>query len=60
VKGCKFCEALEKKVKTPEEWHAEHDAHGQATEEPFPHPSGDWFWLLCPCGAKYLTTRSDP
>ena len=59
MKGCKYCEALEKKVRTPESWHAEHDPHGPATTEPFPHPSGDWHWLVCPCGAKYLTRKEN-
>ena len=55
----KFTEHLAGKVKTTDEWKAEHArclvADGDAfTSEPFPHPSGDWFWLVCLCGAKHL------
>jgi hypothetical protein len=54
----RFCESLSEKVKTTEEWKAEHAEHVDAelpfASEPFPHPSGTWFWLVCPCGAKHL------
>ena len=54
MKDCKYCESLEKKVKTNEDWDHEHSEHGDKTKAPFPHPSGQWYWMVCPCGAKHL------
>lgn len=50
-------------------WRAEHRPHLDAqnrgvvddetafdfARETFNHPSGTWYWLVCPCGAKLLT-----
>ena len=46
---------MAKKVRTPEAWLAEHAPHGQHTIEPAPHPSDEWVWWVCPCGAMYMT-----
>ena len=54
MKGCKRCEALEKRTKTIEEWDAEHKDHGEKTTGKFLHPSGNLCWIACPCGAKHL------
>jgi hypothetical protein len=27
------------------------------TERPFNHPSGQWYWKVCPCGAQHLRAR---
>ena len=59
MKGCKFCEAMEKKVKTNEQWDAEHAGHGGYTWEQAPHPSGTWFWKVCKCGHKHLRIREE-
>ena len=59
MKGCKFCEAMEKKVKTNEQWDAEHAGHGGYTWEQAPHPGGTWFWKVCKCGHKHLRIREE-
>lgn len=39
-----------------EQRHASHLAPGKEfAREPFNHPDGTWYWLVCPCGAKHLT-----
>lgn len=60
--ACVLCEKLRTKTLETEAWRKKHRAHlGGAglgfTTEPFAHPSGDWSWLVCPCGAKQLTVR---
>lgn len=41
-----------------EAWVVAHQYHpefiGVFEEWPFPHESGEWFWLSCVCGAKVL------
>lgn len=59
----RFCEHLTGKVMTTAEWVAKHTpclAEGETfTREPFPHPSGTWFWRVCICGAKHLCDGGD-
>lgn len=59
----KFCEHLSGKVKETVEWKVQHAdclKDGDAfSSEPFPHPSGTWFWLVCLCGAKHLCDEHD-
>lgn len=59
----KFTEHLTGKVMTTAEWRATHAAclaDGETfTREPFQHPSGSWFWLVCICGAKHLCDVDD-
>ena len=60
----KFTEHLAGKVQTTAAWKAEHEpclaADGDAfTTEPFKHPDGTWFWLVCLCGAKHLCNEAD-
>lgn len=57
---------LDARVAPTAAWRARHLPHLAAavrqqpgaaiafTREPFPHPSGTWFWLVCRCGAKHL------
>lgn len=52
---CPVCQQLRSKTKEPEVWLAEHAAHGDKALEPFLHPDGRMYWLVCPCGARYLT-----
>jgi hypothetical protein len=52
-----ICDRIASKVMTDADWLDLHEPHGQKRFEDFPHPSGDWFWLVCPCGAKQLTTK---
>jgi hypothetical protein len=54
---CDRCLALKGKTATTECWLAEHATHGDKTVEAFPHPSGTWFWRVCPCGAKHLSAK---
>jgi hypothetical protein len=58
------CDKLKDKVMTSDDWRAKHRPHLVEYEEtngfksePFPHPSGEWYWIVCPCGAKHLTTK---
>ena len=53
------CERIAAKVMPTAEWFAIHNDHGVKAFEPFPHPSGKWFTLVCPCGAKHLTMTDD-
>lgn len=59
MSNCRYCNRLAAHVKTLEAWEAEHAEHGGYTTEPFAHPSGNWFWLVCKCGAKYLNIREE-
>lgn len=54
---CKLCESLKTRVRPEADWRAEHKDHGGLSVVPAEHPSGDWAWLICECGAKYLTIR---
>jgi hypothetical protein len=56
---CRFCDKLAAKVQPAETWDAKHAACGPKTTEPFPHPSGKWYWLVCPCGAKHLRSKEN-
>ena len=55
-----FSQRLRTRVRTTDDWQAQHRAHLDRPDrafdrELFPHPSGTWFWLVCPCGARHLT-----
>jgi hypothetical protein len=57
-----YCDKLKNRVMTTGQWKAEHIPHfanydvtSGFKKEPSTHPSGKWFWLVCPCGAKHLT-----
>jgi hypothetical protein len=59
---CRFCRASSQRLLRPAEWIARHRDHQhqhgrEFRREVFPHPSGTWFWLVCPCGAKLLTAE---
>jgi hypothetical protein len=60
--GCAFCAELKAKTMPLSQWTAMHEPHlqrrgGEEFEsEPFNHPAGGWHWIVCPCGAKFLTT----
>ena len=43
------------RIKTTEEWFAEHRDHGDIREEDGGHPAGILRRLVCECGAKHLT-----
>jgi hypothetical protein len=43
------------KTLTTAEWLAKHRNHGDLGQAP--HPDGDWYYLVCECGAKHLTSR---
>jgi len=52
---------MKARVRTTTDWRAKHAAHLQAgfdfARQDFPHPSGTWLWLCCPCGDRHLTTK---
>lgn len=58
---CGFCAEMRAKTMPWADWKAKHAPHlhrrgGEEFErEPYPHPSGTWAWIVCPCGAKLLT-----
>lgn len=52
------------KVMTTAAWRMQHEHHltdrePHFTKEEHPHPSGTWFKLVCPCGAKHLTNHEE-
>lgn len=54
------CDLLNGLVILDTAWREKHAGHLPApaadyAREKFNHPSGTWFWLVCPCGAKHLT-----
>ena len=55
--------SLQSKVMNLEDWKAKHSAHlqpdRQFAAEPFGYPHTTWHWLICPCGAKHLTSRGE-
>lgn len=62
--GCVLCTRLEERVETLEAWSARHRPHLRENaigtpldfaRETYPHPDGNWFWLVCPCGHRFLT-----
>jgi len=63
IPGCRCgtCDAMKARVRTTTDWRAKHAAHLQAgfdfARQDFPHPSGTWLWLCCPCGDRHLTTK---
>lgn len=56
---CATCAGLAAKTVATDDWLAQHRNHGDLSTEPFDHPSGRWYWLVCECGAKHLTTDED-
>jgi len=58
---CATCDALRLKVMTTDRWFALHGPHTSPVtpirEEPYPHPSGTWVRLVCPCGARQVTVK---
>ncbi len=56
---CEFCLKLAGRTMDTDAWMTQHRNHGDLTQEPFPHPSGKWFWLVCECGAKHLNAAVD-
>ena len=57
--GCRACAQIRAKVKTSEEWDAEHEDHGPHIREPYDHPNGNWYWLVCSCGKRHLRIDKD-
>lgn len=57
--GCRICSSIRARQKDLPEWQQEHESHLAPQEsfgrEPFNHPSGTWFMLVCPCGAKIVS-----
>lgn len=57
---CKFCTRLKAKSIPDQQWRDNHLPHLPPNSvfgiEPFPHPSNTWFWRVCPCGARHLTS----
>jgi len=56
--GCSFCARLRSRTVTTADWIAQHSGSGHEgsfTTEPFEHPSGRMYWLVCSCGKKHLT-----
>lgn len=54
MEECRFSKMLAKKVKTSEQWDAEHKSHGGFSTRDSGHPSGSWIWKTCKCGAMHL------
>ncbi len=54
---CQFCRKAAQGVLSDGAWDVLHHSHGDKTREPMSHPSGEWFWQVCPCGAKHLRIR---
>jgi hypothetical protein len=63
-----FHDRIARKTLRTEDWRAIHEQHlveqnltcgavqrFDFAREAFDHPSGTWYWLVCPCGAKHLT-----
>ena len=52
------CKALHCSIMNDADWDEIHKPHMKRGKdfdrEPFPHPSGKWFWVVCQCGAKNL------
>lgn len=51
------------RIQTTRTWRAKHREHllepGDSFNRlAFPHPSGSWYWLVCVCGAKHLTSEA--
>lgn len=42
-------------------WKLQHMPHlgpGQRfVAQPYSHPSGEWYSLVCPCGARHISTQ---
>lgn len=59
---CERCAKAKAHVMESIEWDAKHaaHAHGPFTEQPFPHPDGNFYWKVCSCGAKHLRIRGQP
>jgi len=56
---CATCRTLGGKVVLTPAWRAFHHTHLTTPDfarEAFPHPSGTWYFLVCACGAKHLTS----
>ena len=54
---CVWCERVKANQVTVQEWRALHEPHldlGTFVEDLFDHVSGAWYWLRCPCGARFL------
>lgn len=60
------CSKLEDRVIATEEWEANHNWHligasqSRYGREDVKHPSGRWWNLVCPCGAKHLCILAAP
>lgn len=54
---CQTCHTLKAKIMTTQAWLELHSPHGPIGEEPYPHPSGEWIRLVCPCGAGQITIK---
>jgi hypothetical protein len=54
---CKFCRNLGERTVETAFWLHTHAEHGTHEREEFKHPSGRWFWLVCPCGAKHMAVE---
>lgn len=54
--SCQFCARLKSRTIPTADWIAQHATHeGAFKTEPFAHPSGRWYWLVCSCGMRHLT-----
>lgn len=61
---CTFSKRLEGRIVSTEDWlllHTPHLEMGQQfrREKYDAHPSGTWFWRVCTCGAKHLSTGDE-
>lgn len=62
--ACEFCRMLAGRTQAEGDWRATHAPHVQAGatygRAPFRHPSEQWYWLVCACGARYLKIEDAP
>lgn len=54
---CTIEERLQAKTVSTQQWQDKHGPHSKDFGViPFNHPSGNWYWLVCACGARHLTS----
>lgn len=61
MSDCSFSDKMQKNVVPTLEWIAAHEKHLEYVDdfgsESFDHPSGEWGFLICSCGARHLVTN---